>query len=99
MEPLPRAFPDTELCDRDGTYSTFPRTRAERETKNDPRRSLEERYGTHASYVARYQEAVQKLVKERLLLPEDAQRYMARVRSDEVAKLFGGAVVGQVQPR
>jgi hypothetical protein len=88
-------FPDTELCDRDGTYSPFPRTRAEREASNDPRRSLEERYGSHANYVAKYQEAVQKLVKERLLLPEDGQRFMARVRSDEVAKLFTAPVVGQ----
>ncbi|HYH42934.1 MAG TPA: alpha/beta hydrolase domain-containing protein, partial [Burkholderiales bacterium] len=89
-------FPDTELCDRDGTYSPFPRTRAERETTNDPRRSLEERYGSHANYVARYQEAVQRLVKERLLLPQDGERYMARVRSDEVAKLFNPTVVGEV---
>ena len=81
-------FPEGELCDRDGTYSPFPRTRAEREAKNDPRQSLEERYGSHANYVARYQDAVQRLVKERLLLPQDGERYVARVRGDEVAKLF-----------
>ena len=91
-------FPDTELCDRDGTYAPFPRTRAEREAKNDPRRSLEERYGSHANYVARYQEAVQRLVKERLLLPQDGERYMARVRSDEVAKLFAASIVGRAAP-
>jgi len=39
---------------------------------------------------------VQGLLKDRLLLPEDAQRYMARVRSDEVAKLFAPSVVGEV---
>jgi hypothetical protein len=90
-------FPDSELCDRDGTYAPFPRTRAEREAKNDPRRSLEERYGSHASYVARYQQAVQQLVKERLLLPQDAERYMARVRSEEVAKLFTPSIIGEVK--
>jgi len=88
-------FPETELCDRDGTYAPFPRTRAEREAKNDPRGSLEERYGSHANYVAKYQEAVRKLVKERLLLPEDGERYIARVKSDEIAKLFTAPIVGQ----
>jgi hypothetical protein len=28
-------------------------------------------------------------------LPQDAQRYMARVRSDDVARLFAPAFVGQ----
>jgi hypothetical protein len=85
-------FPEGELCDRDGTYAQFARTRTERDARNDPRLSLEERYGSHANYVRRYEEAVQKLVRERLLLPQDAERYMARVRSAEVAKLFTGAV-------
>jgi hypothetical protein len=87
-------FPEGETCDRDGSYAPFPRTRAEREARGDPRLSLEERYGTHAEYVRRYEAAVQQLVKDRLLLPEDAQRYLARVRSDEVAKLFAPPVVG-----
>jgi hypothetical protein len=90
-------FPDTELCDRDGTYAPFPRTRAERESRGDPRPSLEERYGSHAKYVQRYQEAVERLVHERLLLPEDAERYMARVRSSEIAKLFAEPLVGQAR--
>lgn len=90
-------FPDTELCDRDGSYVPFGRTRAEREARGDPRPSLEERYGSHASYVERYEQAVQRLVRDRLLLPEDAKRYMARVRSDEVARLFTPALVGQTQ--
>ena len=81
-------FPETELCDRDGTYAPFPRTRAERESKKDPRASLEERYGSHANYVARYTAAVQRLVKDRLLLAADGERYMARVRSPEFAKHF-----------
>jgi hypothetical protein len=90
-------FPEGELCDRDGTYAPFARTRAEREARGDPRLSLEERYGSHASYVKRYEEAVQRLVAERLLLPEDGQRYMARARSTEVARLFTGPVVGDAK--
>ena len=88
-------FPESVLCDRDGTYVPFARTRAEREARNDPRPSLEERYGSHANYATRYQEAVDRLVKERLLLPQDAQRYMARVRSNEIANLFAQPNVEQ----
>jgi hypothetical protein len=89
-------FPEGETCDRDGTFAPFASTRAEREARGDPRPSLEERYGTHTEYVRRYEAAVQRLLAERLLLPEDAQRYLARVRSDEVAKLFSPPVVGTV---
>ena len=88
-------FPENILCDRDGTYAPFARTRAEREARGDPRQSLEERYGTHAAYVQRYSEAVQRLVRDRLLLPEDANNYIARVKSNEFAQLFEKSVVGQ----
>lgn len=91
-------FPDDALCDRDGTYSPFPRTRAEREARVDPRISLEERYGTHAAYVKRYEEAVRKLVKDRLLLPEDGQRYLAKARSSEVAQLFVPTTISHGAP-
>jgi hypothetical protein len=85
-------FPEGELCDRDGTWSPFARTRAERVARRDPRPSLEERYGSHAEYVKRYEQAVERLVERRLLLPEDARRYQAKVRSTEVAKLFAAPV-------
>lgn len=79
-------YPEGELCDRDGTYVPFARTRAEREAKADPRPSLEERYSTHARYVERVSEAVRDLVRARLLLPEDAARYVdAAARTDPFA--------------
>jgi hypothetical protein len=87
-------FPEGETCDRDGSYAPFAKTRAEREARGDPRPSLEERYGTHAEYVRRYEAAVLQLVRDRLLLASDGERYLARVRSDEVAKLFSPPVVG-----
>jgi hypothetical protein len=90
-------FPESELCDRDGTWSPFARTRTERDARGDPRASLEERYGSHAEYVKRYEQAVQRLVEQRLLLPEDARRYQAKVRSTEVANLFAAPVVGQAR--
>jgi hypothetical protein len=88
-------FPEGELCDRDGTYSPFARTRAEREKAGDPRPSIEERYGTHAEYVKRYEAAVQKLVEQRYLLAEDAKRYAAKARSSEFASLFAAPVIGK----
>jgi hypothetical protein len=91
-------YPEGELCDRDGTYVPFARTRAEREARGDPRPSLEERYGSHAAYVKRYEEAVQRLAPEHLILAEDAERYTARVRGEEISRLFAPAVVGQTQP-
>jgi hypothetical protein len=91
-------YPEGELCDRDGTYAPFARTRAEREARGDPRPSLEERYGSHAAYVKRYEEAVQRLARERLILAEDAERFMSRVRSEEISRLFAPAVIGQSHP-
>ena len=80
--------PEGELCDRDGTYVPFAATRADREAKRDPRLSLEERYGGHAAYVKRFEEAANQLVTERLLLREDAERLIARARSTETAQRF-----------
>ncbi len=73
-------FPDGELCDRDGTFVAFARTRAERLAAGDPRPSLEERYGSHAAYVARVEAVAAALVSARLLLPEDAERTRAEAR-------------------
>ena len=81
-------FPEGELCDRDGTYVPFASTRAEREARADPRLSLEERYGDHAGYVRRVEQAVKKLVAERLLLAEDAELFVAKARSAESAARF-----------
>jgi hypothetical protein len=72
-----------ELADRDGTFIAFARTRREREAANDPRPSLEERYGSRTEYVARVEAAAAALVAERLLLPADAARYVAAARQCE----------------
>jgi Alpha/beta hydrolase domain len=77
-----RAQP-TELCDRNGTYAPFARTRAEREASGDPRPSIAERYSSRATYVAKVKAAADALVGERLLLPADAARYVREAeRSD-----------------
>lgn len=72
----------SELCDRDGTFLPFARTRAEREASGDPRPSLQERYGDREGYAARVRRAAQELVAARLLLPEDAERFVSAAASE-----------------
>jgi hypothetical protein len=72
-----------EFCDREGLCLLFAKTPAERLAKGDPRPSLEERYGSHAAYVQRVSEVVRELLQARLLLPEDATRFVdAAARQD-----------------
>ena len=66
-------FSEGDSCDLTGSVVPFFRTLAERQAANDPRPSLQERYPTHANYVARVTAAANSLVARRLLLPEDAQ--------------------------
>jgi hypothetical protein len=77
-----RVQPD-ELADRDGSFIAFPRTRTERDAADDPRPSLEERYGTLETYVAKVEAAAAALVAERLLLPADAAAFVAAARQCE----------------
>ena len=56
-----------------GSYIPFAKTRSDREKSHDPRLSVEERYSTRAEYVRRVEEAANKLVQDRLLLPEDVK--------------------------
>ena len=72
-----------ELADRDGSLIPFARTRAEREAADDPRPSLEERYGGRDAYVAQVRAAAAALVSERLLLPADAERFVRMAESSE----------------
>jgi hypothetical protein len=78
-------YPEGEFCDREGSHLPFARTKAERLANGDARPSLEERYGSREAYIQRVKEVVQELQEARLLLPEDATRFL-----DEAAgcKLF-----------
>ena len=65
-------FSEGDSCDLTGAFIPFFKTQAERIAAGDPRLSLEERYPSHADYVAKVTAAANNLVKDRLLLPEDA---------------------------
>jgi len=72
-----------ELADRDGSFVAFAGTRAEREAADDPRPSLEERYGSRDAYVAKVKVAAAVLVAERLLLPDDAAAFVAAAEKSD----------------
>ncbi len=69
-------YPEGELCDREGSYLSFAVTKAEREASGDPRPSLQERYPHHDAYRKQVDKETRALMAERLLLPEDAARYV-----------------------
>ena len=60
-----------------GSYFPFAATAEERLANDDPRLSLEERYPSRQHYVEAVTRAVAELQEERLLLAEDAERYVA----------------------
>lgn len=83
-------FPAGALCDRDGSSVPLPATEQERAARSDPRPSLQALYRDHADYVRKVGEHANTLVRERLLLEEDAARYIEAARRPEVARRFGG---------
>jgi hypothetical protein len=68
-------------------FPQFPvATRAERMVSGDPRLSLQERYHDHAGFVAEMKKASQQLARERYLLPEDADEWVAAAEQSDVLK-------------
>jgi hypothetical protein len=74
------------LCGLSGSFIPFARTKAERLANGDPRKSLEERYKDHAGYVKEVAKAARDLVNERLLIPDDAERFIAKAEASDVLK-------------
>jgi hypothetical protein len=60
-----------------GTTLVLPRTREEREARNDPRQSIEELYGGKEAYLTRVRDAAQQMVASRYMLQEDVERVVA----------------------
>jgi hypothetical protein len=69
---IPAGFYKGQQCAFTGGFIPFAATKAERMSANDPRPSLEERYGSQKAYVAAVRAAADKAVGERFLLKEDA---------------------------
>jgi hypothetical protein len=60
------------------SYLPFPTTAAEGQKSGDPRKSIAERYLNREDYMNRYRNAVDDLVKQRWILPEDRQALFHR---------------------
>ncbi|MEX0744499.1 MAG: alpha/beta hydrolase domain-containing protein [Phycisphaeraceae bacterium] len=73
-------------CEASGQWIAFKTTKAERELAGDPRKSLEERYGTHEGYVKAVAKAARHLEKRRFLLPGDVQRYIDAAEASSVLR-------------
>jgi hypothetical protein len=77
-------FDKGKICLLNGSFIPFAKTKAERNASGDPRRSLEERYGSHGAYVEVVKAAAEKAVAERFLLREDADRLIAEAAASDV---------------
>src|SRR6266571_3677516 len=72
------------LCGLSGSWFPFTSTKGQRLASGDPRRSLEERYHDHDGYVRAVERTARDMVRERLLLQEDADRMIAAARASTV---------------
>ena len=79
-------FYKDKICNYVGGMIPFAKTKVERTARNDPRPSLEERYGNHDGYVAAVQAAAQKAVAAKFLLPEDATALVSVAQAGDVLK-------------
>ena len=76
---LRRGAQANDGCEAAGQFIPFAKTKADRLASDDPRRSVEERYPTFAEYQSAVHRAIDGLVKDRLMLCEDADDQLARL--------------------
>lgn len=79
----PKGTAEKAMADTTGSYLPFAKTGQERREKREPRLSIEERYPSHAHYVRLIALAACRLVEQRLLLEEDADRYVERAMKED----------------
>jgi hypothetical protein len=82
-----KAGAENELVSLQGSYLPFSLTKAARVQRNDPRLSVEERYGTLDRYVEQLTAECRDLQDAGFMLAEDVQRTIA-VQRERVAPLF-----------
>jgi hypothetical protein len=73
-------FGEGDLFTVQGSMIPFAATEADRQRAGDPRPSLETRYASREAWAARLAAAANRLVADRLLLAEDADRLIATAR-------------------
>jgi hypothetical protein len=85
--PRAEGFGAGTLFPLQGAVVPFAATRAEREASGDPRLSTAERYVDNSAYVAAVRSAAARMVAERLLLPQDAERAIEAAAQDRLSQL------------
>jgi len=78
-----------------GSFIPFATTQAKRLASGDPRLSLQERYGNHRGFVRAVRRAGRELVRERFLLPEDADAFVSAARASDVLIGMGAEEASQ----
>jgi hypothetical protein len=78
------AFGGPDGCESAGQTLDFAATKAQRRAAGDPRKSLEERYKTQDRYADHVAKASSKLVRDRFLLRQDADRYVEAARANVI---------------
>jgi hypothetical protein len=73
-------------CESAGQMIPFARTRAEREASGDPRASVEERYPSFRRYERQVVHAIREMLKDRLMLCEDAGDEYDRLVANGLAR-------------
>lgn len=75
-----------QICNYAGGMIPFATTRAERLANDDPRPSLQERYGDHAGYVAAVTAAARRASAEGFLLSDDPEALVAAAQASDVLR-------------
>ncbi len=81
FRPAEMGAPDELLPVLRGSWIPFPKTKADRETTGDPRRSREERYKDAADFLSRTREAAEALVAGGYLLPGEVDEAVEKARA------------------
>jgi hypothetical protein len=79
-------FHKGQICNYAGGMIPFAKTKTERVANEDPRPSLEERYGDHAGFVAAVTTAARNAVAAGFLLENDARSLIAAADASNVLK-------------
>ncbi len=85
--PRAEGFGAGTLFPLQGAVAPFALTRAAREATGDTRLSVAERYADDAAYVAAVRSSAARMVAERLLLPQDAERAIEAAAQDKLSQL------------
>lgn len=84
-----RPFHKGQVCNYTGGMVPFFKTKAQRLAAGDPRLSLEERYGTHAGYVAAVTAAANNAFSQDYLLAADRDALIAQAVASDVCNQPG----------